>query len=111
MKIKKIISAVVLAGFLVSPVLVLAATAPKAFTNVGTLEAKLIAITDIVFTILLSIAGLFLIISGFFYITAAGDPEKIKKAKQMLINALIGVAIALAAKGIVNVLEDILKPV
>jgi hypothetical protein len=114
MNIKKIVSAVALTGFLVSPFLVLAEittiqTPKDIFVDTTTLLAKLNTITSWVFTILLVVAGLMLIVSGFFYITAAGDPEKIKKAKQMLINALIGVAVALAARGIVSTIQSLLE--
>ena len=81
-------------------------------TNVPSTPAELVAligtIGNWIFTILLGIAVIMLILAGFFWITAGGDPEKVKKASEMLRNALIGVAIALAAKGLVAVIENLI---
>ncbi|MBI2042118.1 MAG: hypothetical protein HYT20_03850 [Candidatus Nealsonbacteria bacterium] len=61
-----------------------------------------------VFAALLSIAAIFLIVSGLMWVTAGGNPEKANKARQMLINALIGVAIALLARGMVMVIRSVI---
>ncbi len=37
------------------------------------------------------------IYSGFMYMTSGGDPEKAKKARALLINAIIGVGIVISA--------------
>lgn len=47
--------------------------------------------------ILLSVATLFLVWSGFLWATAAGDPTQIDKAKAAFRNALIGYAMAVLA--------------
>jgi|SRR3989338_2025219 len=62
-----------------------------------------------VFVALMSVAGMFLIIAGFMYVTAGGSPEKAGKGRQMLINALIGVVIGLLARGIVQVIKSIIS--
>lgn len=61
-----------------------------------------------IFVILLAIAAIFLIVAGFFFVTAGGNPENVTKARQMLINALIGVAVGVGAKGLVAVVKSIL---
>jgi hypothetical protein len=43
-----------------------------------------------------------LIFGGYIWMTAAGNPEKVEKAKKILINAAIGLAIILSAYGIVS---------
>ena len=43
------------------------------------------------------IAVFFLIYSGFQYITAGGDAEKVKKARAGIVNAVIGIIIVVAA--------------
>jgi hypothetical protein len=67
------------------------------------------AIVDFIFTIGMVIAPLLLIIAGFLFVTSAGQPEKVKTAKTMMIAALVGVAVLLLAKGLVNVIVSILK--
>jgi hypothetical protein len=58
--------------------------------------------------ILLRVAGLvavgYVVYGGFRFITSQGDPEKLKNARNTLINALIGVAIAVLASSLVSFL-------
>ena len=58
-------------------------------------------IINYLFVILLIAAIIFIIIAGFYFVTAVGDPEKFHKAKMMLLYALIGVLVAISAKGLV----------
>ena len=61
-----------------------------------------------IFAIALAVAAIFILVAAFFFITSGGNPETATKAKGMLVNALIGVALALAARGLVAVLKSIL---
>jgi len=60
------------------------------------------------FGIALIIAAIMLVYAGFNYVTASGNEEKIKTATKTLIFALIGVAIALLAKGLPMLVQDFL---
>lgn len=53
------------------------------------------------------IAVLFIIIGGIRYATSAGDPDKVKKAKNTLLYAIIGLAVALLAAVIVNLVVNL----
>lgn len=68
-----------------------------AFNFPGDLPKVGLAIVEI----LLRIGGLvavgFVIYGGFNYITSQGEPDKTKSARQMIVNAIIGVAIATIA--------------
>lgn len=57
------------------------------------------------FNLAIIVAALFLVYAGWQYITAGGDDEKSKKGLNTLIYALIGVAIALLAKGLIYVVS------
>ncbi len=59
-----------------------------------------------VFVIATVIAFLF---AGFFYITAAGNPEKINRAHRMVLYGVIGVAVALLSGGMVALIQSILE--
>jgi hypothetical membrane protein len=61
-----------------------------------------------VFNIVLVVSIIVLIYSGYLYATAGGDQVKTKKAMSTLIYALIGIAIALAAKALVNIVAQFL---
>lgn len=58
-------------------------------------------ILGIVFGIVGAIAVLYVTLSGFRYVTSAGDPQKIAKAKNGILYALIGVVVAILAEAIV----------
>ena len=69
----------------------------------------IVTIGNWIFAGVLAIAAVFLIVAGFMFVTGGGSPEQVNKARTMLINALIGVAIALGARGLVAVVESILS--
>lgn len=54
-----------------------------------------------VFGIVIIIAAIMLIWAGFTYVTSGGNAEKMKTALNSVIYALIGIAIAVLAKGLV----------
>ncbi len=55
---------------------------------------------------LLKVAGMvaigFVIFGGFQYMTSSGEPDKTKKAKDTILNALIGLVIAILATALVS---------
>ncbi|MGC8651169.1 MAG: pilin [Minisyncoccia bacterium] len=61
------------------------------------------------FGIALIIASIMLVYAGFTYVTASGNNEKVQTATKTLIYALIGVAIALLAKGLPMLVQDFLQ--
>ena len=69
-------------------------------------EGALRTIEGMLFNILMAAAVISIIIAAFLFITAAGDPEKIKKARLFVIYALVGVVVAILASGIVNYLDN-----
>lgn len=54
----------------------------------------------LLFTILIIVAVIFVIVAAFKYVTAAGDPEKVKSANHQLVYAAIAILVALIAKGL-----------
>lgn len=109
---KKVLFASVLISLLTLPVLVAAlpTSAPTIIESQDDLMNLIDRIGNIIFSILLAVAAIFLIVAGFFFVTSGGSPENITKARQMLINALIGVGIALGARGLVALIDSILRP-
>lgn len=65
-------------------------------------------IIDYLFTILLVLAVVFIIIAAFRYLTAAGDEEKVGKAHKTLLYAVVAIAVALLAQGIVFIVEELI---
>ena len=54
------------------------------------------------------IAILMVLWGAFMLMTAAGSPDKVKKAKEVLLYAVIGIAIAIMAQGIIFVIRSFL---
>ena len=61
------------------------------------------------FGITLAVAVIMLIYAGFTYITSGGNETKLQTASKILIFALIGVAIALLAKGLPVFIQNFLE--
>jgi hypothetical protein len=61
--------------------------------------ATLSNILNWLFTILMAFAGIMIVIAAFSFVTAAGNPETVAKARQFVMYALIGVVVALMSRG------------
>lgn len=68
-------------------------------------------IVNFVFNIAIILAPLMIIIAGFYFVTAAGDPGKIQTAKKIIFWTLFGVLITLLATGLISMLKQVLGPV
>ena len=75
------------------------------FADIINLADKLI---NYLFTALIVTAIVFIIISGFNWLSSGGDPTKTEKARNMLLYALIAIAIGALAKGLVYMVANLL---
>ncbi len=62
-------------------------------TLIGNIIAVLLSVLGIIFVVLI-------VYAGFLYLTAQGEDEKVKKAKKLLSQAVIGLVIIIAAYAI-----------
>ena len=60
------------------------------------------------FGFLLAIVVLMLIASAYLFVTGGGNPDQIGQARKILMYALIGLAVALVARGLIYMLVEIL---
>ena len=51
---------------------------------------------------------MYIVMAAFSFITASGDVEKIAKARQWVLMALVGVAVAFMARGLVDLIGRIM---
>ncbi len=105
---KLFIAPTVLLSFLLFPILVNGAgiTIPNPLKAQSVTEL-LNTIIDFIFMLALGIAPIMIIVAGFFFITAMGEPEKIQTAKQIILWVLIGLLIVFCAKGIIKLFNEI----
>lgn len=68
-------------------------------TRIGQIIGIALSLVGVVFLVLM-------VYGGFIWMTAAGDSEKIKKAKGIIINAVIGIIIVLASYAITFFILD-----
>lgn len=69
---------------------------PQAFWQIG------LGIADILLTVAGIVAVIFIIYGGFQYITSQGEPDGTKRAKDTVVNALVGLVIVILSSAIVN---------
>jgi cbb3-type cytochrome oxidase subunit 3 len=68
-------------------------------TRVGTLIGTALSFVGVIFLILIIYAGI-------LWMTASGNDQQVTKAKNMLINSIIGIIIVFAAYAITNFIGD-----
>lgn len=71
-------------------------------------KSLLMLIVDLAMDIGIIIAILMIIYSGFKFILAQGNPEAIKDARNLLFAVIIGLAVLIAAKTIVSIIQNTL---
>ncbi len=69
-------------------------------TGVNNIQDLIVKIIGAIITVLGPFVVIMFIYSGFLFVQASGNEEKIAKAKQTLMYTLIGAALILGAKGI-----------
>lgn len=117
---KKVLVSLILVSILIVPAMVSAQSWWEDLFGTGGSQPEAVPKTDVMaildsvtnwlFAILLVIAAIAIIIAAYFFVTAAGDPDKTKKARDFILYALIGVLVGFAAKGLVMLVERIVTP-
>lgn len=64
-------------------------------------------IVNWLFAILLVVAVIYLIIAGYYFVTSQGEPDKMSKARNMVLYALIGVLVAFVSKGLIELVRRV----
>ena len=67
-------------------------------------------IINVIFTLGLAIAPIMIIIAGYYFITAMGQPEKINTAKKIILWTLIGLLVLFSARGFILLFESAFPP-
>ena len=110
-KMNKILLSIVLLSVVAMPMIALAAETLPAVAdtfNVDSLIVIIDNIADFIFTGLLIAATFFIILAAWNYMNAGGETEKLDSARDQIKNALIGIIIAMVAKGLVLVVKNLI---
>ena len=84
-------------------------TAPTAGINsINAVGTSLCTITNWLFYFLIILAVIFIIIAAFKYLTAAGDPEKVKAASHSLLYAAIAIVVGILAKAVPSLVGSVI---
>lgn len=81
--------------------------APETPLTIQRIIRILATLINWIFTILLILATFFIFYAAYLYLTAAGDPEKVKKASNQLIYAAVSIAVAFVAQGVRFLVEQL----
>lgn len=92
---KKILILILLTGILAPPVVASAA--------VDSIQSLSIAIASVMWVVFVGIAVVCFVLAGVFFLTALGDPEKIKRAKSALVWGVVGIIVAILAFSIIKI--------
>lgn len=83
------------------------ADTPPATSGEGLL-AIVDTLTNWLFAAFVSLAIIFLILAGLQFVSSGGDATKVSEARSKLIWAAVGIVVALASKGLVPVIRNII---
>lgn len=75
--------------------------------NVSSFWDFIYKIVDFVYTLSLWVVPIIIIVAGYYFITAMGQPEKINTAKKIILWALIGLVVIMSAKGLIMLFKDV----
>lgn len=110
---KRNLTILILAGLLLMPASILAAEIQQPpleppVQNLQDIVDIMDKVGEWIFAIVLALAIIFILVSAFQFLTASGNPEKITSARQILVYALVAVAIAVVAWGLPTLLQILL---
>ena len=111
---KKLFALSILSILAFTPILALAlesstiVNVPTQYTTFEQILGVIDTVTNYIFTALIVFAVIMVILAGFNFLTAGGDPLKAGTARTQLIYALIGIAVGALAKGLIYMVATLM---
>jgi hypothetical protein len=65
------------------------------------------AVIDFIFYVSIPLAALLIVVSAYFFLASAGEPEKVRRAKHIIIYTLIGLTVVFLSKAIIAMFAQI----
>ncbi len=101
---KKIVVSLILLSILFMPVMVFA----QPNVNITSIDQLVTAIKRPLWIIFGLIALIAFVVAGILFLTAGGDPEKIKLARTAFLWGIVGIVVGILAYSIVTIIETAL---
>jgi len=83
------------------------AQTPEPITSFGQVVNFINRIAGIFFGLIIAIAVIMLLYAAFLYLTAAGNPDRTNRAKDILIYGIVGIAVAIVAGGVTSIIGSL----
>ncbi len=99
------------AFILAAPMVVFAQFKSPLKDNLQTVDSFVAALLKAVTTVVFPIAVLVIVYSGFLFVTAQGNSEKLEKAKTNFVWTIIGVGVLLGAWALSELLKGTISPI
>jgi hypothetical protein len=77
--------------------------------TVSTVEDFLRGVSWFLWALVVAIVPIMMIWAGILFVTSEGNPERVKKAKNLVTYIIVGIVVALVASGITTLLANILS--
>lgn len=104
---KKSLIALSIIGLLILPVVSSAITIPATPLGGKTIETIVTAVLDVVWKVVVVLAVIMMIAAGMMFMTASGEAEKVKTARQTVMWAIVGIAVAVLAFSLTTILTGV----
>jgi hypothetical protein len=76
--------------------------------DADTFEELIENVITFIFNVALALVPLMIVIAGVYFVTAAGNPAQVEKAKGIILYTLIGFIVIILARGFVEFLKQVL---
>lgn len=77
-------------------------------TSFSDVKNIITTVGDWMFGILIALAAVFIMYAAFLYLTAAGDEEKLKQAKNIIVYAIVAIVVGVLARGMVVIVQNLI---
>jgi len=74
--------------------------------TIGSIDGIIDSLGEILWTVFGAIALIMFVIAGIMFLTAQGDPEKVKSARNAFLWGVVGIVVAIIAYSIVTIVEN-----
>jgi len=85
-------------------------TPPAPIRSVSDVDRAFQYVRNVIFGIGMFLGVIYLIYAGILFITSAGEPEKINRARTALTWGLVGIMVAVVATGLIELIRNFFVP-